>query len=284
MDPAVGTLVPRRRIGLPPGPSAVEAAPRGRPAPPGRPLAFFGPGSTVAPMGREAAFFDLDRTLLRGASGPILTAALREAGVVPDRTFPGEGLLYRLYDVVGETLPGMALARRAANFAAGWSADAVVEAATEAAKVLTGRIQPYARQLMDEHRAAGRPVVLATTTPFDMVKPFADELGLDAVIATEYARSDEGLYTGGLAGDFVWGPGKLRAVRAWSAEHDVDVRRSWAYSDSIYDVPLLSAVAHATAINPDPRLRVFATFRRWPILFLDVPPGVPKLGGLEPFR
>ena len=67
-------------------------------------------------MGREAAFFDLDRTLLRGASGPILTAALREAGVLPDRSFPGEGLVYRLYDVVGETLPGMALARRADQF------------------------------------------------------------------------------------------------------------------------------------------------------------------------
>jgi putative phosphoserine phosphatase / 1-acylglycerol-3-phosphate O-acyltransferase len=234
-------------------------------------------------VGPAAAFFDLDRTLLRGASGPILTAALRDAGVVPDRSFPGEGLLYRLYDVVGETLPGMALARRAASFASGWSADAVVEAATEAAKVLTGRIQPYARQLMDEHRAAGRPVVLATTTPFDMVKPFADELGLDDVIATQYGRSDDGLYTGSLVGDFVWGPGKLRAVRSWAAAHEVDVRSSWAYSDSIYDVPLLSAVAHPTAINPDPRLRVFATLRRWPIIHLDVPPGVPKLAGLEPF-
>jgi putative phosphoserine phosphatase / 1-acylglycerol-3-phosphate O-acyltransferase len=235
-------------------------------------------------MGREAAFFDLDRTLLRGASGPILTAALREAGVVPDRSIPGENLFYKFYDVVGETLPGMALARRAATFAAGWSSDAVVEAATEAAKVLTGRIQPYARQLMDEHRAAGRPVVLATTTPFDMVKPFADELGLDDVIATEYDRSPEGLYTGNIVGDFVWGPGKLRAVRAWSAEHGVDVPASWAYSDSIYDVPLLSAVAHPTAINPDPRLRLFATLRRWPVIHLDVPPGVPKLAGLEPFK
>ncbi len=85
-------------------------------------------------------------------------------------------------------------------------------------------------------------------------------------------------------GDFVWGPGKLRAVRAWAAEHDVDVKASWAYSDSIYDVPLLSAVAHPTAINPDPRLRVFAMVRRWPVVHLDVPPGVPKMAGLEPFR
>src|SRR3712207_5373857 len=112
-------------------------------------------------MVREAAFFDLDRPLRGGAGGPVLAAALREAGVIPGGGFPGEGLVYKLYDVVGETLPGMALARRAATFAAGWSADAVVEAATEAAKVLTGRIQPYARQLMDEHRASGRPVVLA---------------------------------------------------------------------------------------------------------------------------
>jgi putative phosphoserine phosphatase/1-acylglycerol-3-phosphate O-acyltransferase len=235
-------------------------------------------------MGQAAAFFDLDRTLLRGASGPILTAALREAGVLPDRSFPGEGLVYRIYDVVGETLPGMALARRAANYAAGWSAEAVVEAATEAAKVLTGRIQPYARQLMDEHRAAGRPVVLATTTPFDMVKPFADELGLDDVIATQNDRSDDGLYTGSLVGDFVWGPGKLRAVRAWADDHGVDVRSSWGYSDSIYDVPLLSAVGHPVAINPDPRLRLFAMLRRWPTIFLDVPPGVPKLAGIEPFQ
>ncbi|CAN5455218.1 hypothetical protein BH18ACT1_BH18ACT1_04500 [soil metagenome] len=235
-------------------------------------------------MGRAAVFFDLDRTLLRGASGPILTAALREAGVVSDRRVPGEDLLYRAYDIVGETLPGMALARRAATFAAGWSADAVVEAATEAAKVLTGRVQPFARQLMDEHRAAGRPVVLATTTPFDMVKPFADELGLDDVIATRYDRSPEGTYTGSLVGDFVWGPGKLRAVRTWADEHDVDVAASWAYSDSVYDVPLLAAVAHATAINPDPRLRVVAALRRWPTLHLDVPPGVPKLAGIEPFQ
>ncbi|MBA2624504.1 MAG: HAD-IB family hydrolase [Acidimicrobiia bacterium] len=235
-------------------------------------------------MGRAAVFFDLDRTLLRGASGPILTAALREAGVVSDRRVPGEDLLYRAYDIVGETLPGMALARRAATFAAGWSADAVVEAATEAAKVLTGRVQPFARQLMDAHRAAGRPVVLATTSPFDMVKPFADELGLDDVIATRYDRSPEGTYTGSLVGDFVWGPGKLRAVRTWADEHDVDVAASWAYSDSVYDVPLLAAVAHATAINPDPRLRVVAALRRWPTLHLDVPPGVPKLAGIEPFQ
>ena len=238
----------------------------------------------MAATRRAAAFFDLDRTLLRGASGPVFTAALREAGVVPDRPIPGEGLLYKVFDIVGETLPGMALARQAASFAAGWSADAVVEAATQAAKLLTGQVQPWARQLMDEHRAAGRPVVLATTTPFDMVKPFADELGLDDVIATRYGVDDEGRYTGSLVDGFVWGTGKIGAVRRWAEANGVDLKQSWAYSDSIYDTPLLSAVGHPTAVNPDPRLRLFAALRRWPVLHLDVPPGVPKALGVEPWQ
>ena len=235
-------------------------------------------------MASAAAFFDLDRTLLRGASAPVITAALKQAGVVPDRSIPGEGAFYRFFEVMGETLPGMALARRAASYAAGWSSEAVVTAATEAAKVLTGAVQPWARMLMDEHRVAGRPVVLATTSPFDMVKPFADELGLDDVIATRYGVDAEGNYDGSIVGSFVWGPGKLDAVRAWARDHDVDLKQSWAYSDSVYDVPLLNAVRYPTAVNPDPRLRVVATVRRWPTLHLDAPPGVPKVAGIEPFQ
>ena len=234
-------------------------------------------------MAGAAAFFDLDRTLLRGASAPILAAALKQSGILPDRALPGETLAYRFYELLGETLPGMALARRAAAYAAGWSSDAVVEAATKAAKVLTGQVQPFARQLMDEHRVAGRPVVLATTSPFDMVKPFADELGLDDVIATRYQVGDDGGYTGSLAGGFVWGRGKVTAVEAWCRDHDVDLRASWAYSDSIYDTPLLAAVGHPVAVNPDPRLRLLAAVRRWPTMHLDAPPGVPEVAGLEPW-
>jgi putative phosphoserine phosphatase/1-acylglycerol-3-phosphate O-acyltransferase len=235
-------------------------------------------------MAGEAAFFDLDRTLLRGASGPVLAAALRDAGVLPDRSLPGEGVVYRIYDLVGETLPGMFLARRAAAAAAGLSADAVAEAAAQAAKVLCGTVQPYARLLMDEHRAAGRPVVLATTSPFDLVKPFADELGLDGVVATRYGLADDRRYDGSIVGRFVWGRGKLAAVREWAEENDVDIARSWAYSDSIYDLPLLAAAGHPVAVNPDPRLAAVAAVRRWPVMHLDVPPGVPKLAGIEPFQ
>jgi putative phosphoserine phosphatase/1-acylglycerol-3-phosphate O-acyltransferase len=233
-------------------------------------------------MGKGAAFFDLDRTLLRKASGPVLTEALVSAGVAPDRKIPGIGLVYRANDLLGESLVGMGLARLAANVARGWAPAAVREAATAAAERLSEEVVPYARPLLDEHRRAGRPVVLATTTPYDMVAPLAERLDFDDVVATRYAVGD-GVYTGGLDGEFVWGRGKLAAVRRWADEHGVDLADSWAYSDSVFDVPLLSAVGHPCAVNPDLRLQAVATVRRWPIRHLDVPPGVPKLVGLEPF-
>ena len=228
-----------------------------------------------------AAFFDLDRTLLRGASGPLISEALSAAGLVPRRGLPVQGLLYRLYDIVGETLPSMALARGAAVAAKGWSADAVRQAGKEAAEKLEDLVAPYAPALVAEHKRAGRPVVLATTTPHDLVSPLAERLGFDDVVATRYAEAG-GSYTGALEGEFVWANGKLAAVRRWAEGHNVDVAKSYAYSDSVYDLPLLSAVGHPHAVNPDPRLQLVATIRRWPVLHLDVPPGVPKLAGLEP--
>ena len=73
------------------------------------------------------------------------------------------------------------------------------------------------------------------------------------------------------------GPGKLRAVRDWSADHGISVRASYAYSDSYYDGRLLNAVGHPVAVNPDVRMLALATLRRWPVLYLDVPSGVAKL-------
>lgn len=232
-------------------------------------------------MARGAAFFDLDRTLLRGASGPLIGQALQAAGLAPQRGVPGQGMLYQLYDLVGETLPSMALARGAALVARGWSRERVQAAGREAAELLQELVTPYAIPLIEEHKAAGRPVVLATTTPHDLVGPLAERLGFDDVVATRYAESG-GIYTGRLEGEFVWARGKLAAVTRWAEANTVSMRKSYAYSDSFYDLPLLSAVGRPHAVNPDPRLHLVATLRRWPVLHLDVPPGVPKLLGIEP--
>jgi putative phosphoserine phosphatase/1-acylglycerol-3-phosphate O-acyltransferase len=232
-------------------------------------------------VARAAAFFDLDRTLLGRASGPVLSDALRRAGLVPSRPVPGLDLFYRSYNLFGESLPAMALARSTVLALRGASREQVRAAAEEAASRLEELVEPYAPVLLAEHRAAGRALVLATTTPVDLVEPFARRLGLDDVIGSRFADQD-GRYTGRLDGPFVWATGKLTAVRRWADLRGVDLAASYAYSDSIYDLPLLSAVGHPNAVNPDPRLAALAAVRRWPQLHLDAPPGVPKLFGLEP--
>ncbi len=232
-------------------------------------------------MGKGAAFFDLDRTLLKRASGPLITEALVSMGLVSPRTLVGQDLLYGMFNIVGETLPSIVLARGAALVAKGWSAGEARRAGTQAAERLETLVTPWARGLLDEHRRAGRPVVMTTTTPHDLVCPLAERLGFDDVLATRYGEVD-GVYTGALEGEFVWSTGKRSVVRAWAAAHGVDLSASWAYSDSVYDVPLLADVGHPTAVNPDPRLWLVATLRRWPVCHLDAPPGVPKLAGLEP--
>jgi putative phosphoserine phosphatase/1-acylglycerol-3-phosphate O-acyltransferase len=233
------------------------------------------------PLG--AAFFDLDRTLLSGGSGPIIGEALRHVGLLPERRSGVEALLFRVFDVIGETWPSMFLTRQGARMARGWSVDLVRRAAASAAEPLAAAVLPYAHHLFDAHRAAGRPLVMATTTPIDLVRPLADALGFDDVIATTYGRRD-GHFDGTIDGPFVWGRGKAAAVAEWAGAHDVDLDASYAYSDSYYDVPLLSLVGHPRAVNPDPRMLGVATLRRWPVVHLDVPAGVPKLAGVEPQR
>ena len=237
-------------------------------------------GGTV-PAHVGAAFFDLDRTLLAGASGEVFSHAMASAGL--SRSIPGEKLLFGLFNLIGETLPSMALARQAVRLAAGRDQAAVRRVADSVAEELVGMVQPFAAQIFEMHRAAGRPLVLATTTPYDLVKPFADLLGLDDVVATRYAVRADGTYDGTLAGPFVWSAGKLEAVQAWADERGLNLDDCYAYSDSVFDSPLLGAVGHPVAVNPDPRMVLMAAARRWPVMHLDVPPGVAKVPviGLE---
>lgn len=235
-------------------------------------------------MAPGAAFFDLDRTILAGASGPVISEALRAEGVLRAGAIPGERLLFGLFNLVGETLPSMLLTRQGARASRGWPVEAVRAAAERAAGPLLERVLPYARQLLADHGAAGRPVVLATTTPRDLVLPFAEAAGFDDVIATRYRIAPDGTYAGAIDGEFIWSRGKAKAVRGWARDHDVDLAQSYAYSDSVFDAPLLEMVGHPTAVNPDPRLAVYATGRRWPVLWFDAPPGVPKALGVEPQR
>ena len=151
------------------------------------------------------------------------------------------------------------------------------EAGDAAAGTLAAMVQPFALPLIDEHREAGRKLVIATTTPYDLVKPLADWLGFDDVLATRYGVNADGTFDGSIVGPFVWARGKLAAVRQWAEANDIELAESYAYSDSVFDTPLLSAVGHPVVVNPDPSMVVMATLRRWPIRHFDVSPGVFKI-------
>jgi putative phosphoserine phosphatase/1-acylglycerol-3-phosphate O-acyltransferase len=235
-------------------------------------------------MAKSAVFIDLDRTLLCRASGQALNKALMDEGVLPQgRSLPGDKFLYAINNRLGENLFSMGLVRAAARVAKGWRQDQVQAAGKRAVADLTEMVAPFAPQYLEAFRAEGHLLVLSTTTPVDMITPFAEAMGFDAVIATAYEEKD-GRYTGRLYEGFVWGLGKLKAVRAWAEAEGIDLADCHACSDSVFDTPLLSSVGHPHAVNPDPSLTVIATARRWPVEYWDRPPGVPSVVGLEPYH
>lgn len=226
------------------------------------------------------AIFDLDRTLVPRASGRVYHRHMAEAGLAPSSGGALSEVFYKLFDLAGESWAIMQLARFAPRAMRNADVAAVSAAADAAAAELVDEVLPYARMLADEHHAAGRLVVMATTTPDHMVRPLARRLGFDDVIATRWTQ-EGGMFTGSLDGRLVWGRGKLDAVRAWAAANGTDLRRSYAYSDSYFDAPLLAEVGYPTAVNPDARLAAVARLRGWPVRHLDVPPGVVKIAGKE---
>lgn len=232
------------------------------------------------PTKLAAAVFDLDRTLLAGGSGTVIARHLRERGVGPEREIPLVGPIFKVFELIGETRLSMQFAKLAVRSAKGWSVDTVEAAAEDIADELLGLLQPYARVVLAEHQAKGDLVVIASTTPEHFVRPLAKRLGIHHVVASRWHHDGE-VYTGDLDGEFVWGRGKLTAVRSWAQVHGVSMRRSSAYSDSYFDSPLLDAVGHPHAVNPDARLALLATLKGWPIRYLDKPEGVVKLGPWE---
>jgi len=234
-------------------------------------------------MSRQAlAVFDLDRTLITSSSATVFRRHLAEHGIGDAHDLPLVDVFTRFYEQFGESWLMMQPARLSSRAANGWSVATVDAAMQEAAVELATLLLPGAATAIDEHREAGRRLVMATTSPMVFVKPFADLLGFDAVVATEWERSDDGLsFTGRMSGDFVWGRSKADAVARWAADHNGNLDQSWAYSDSYFDAALLAMVGHPVVVNPDLQLRIAATIRGWPVTHFDRSEGVSKILGRE---
>ena len=152
----------------------------------------------------------------------------------------------------------------------GASQDRLIELAEELFdEVIKPNIFPRAQDLIEESRRAGcRQVLLSGALDFTM-KPLARHLGVDDLIANQLEFDAAGYATGKLKKPFIAGASKAEIMRDYAAKHGLDLARSWAYSDSFSDFPMLAVVGHPTAVNPDLRLRSIARSYDWPVLDLD---------------
>jgi HAD superfamily hydrolase (TIGR01490 family) len=131
-----------------------------------------------------------------------------------------------------------------------------------------------------EHHAAGRDVIVVSASGHEVVDPIAELLGADTVIATEMVIAD-GRYTGDVA-FYAFGAAKATKIHELAAARGYDLAGSYAYSDSVTDLPMLEAVGHPTAVNPDRALRREAARRGWPIQMFTMPPRRGEPGRPDP--
>lgn len=131
---------------------------------------------------------------------------------------------------------------------------------------LASRLRSDARAALAEHAASSHPRILLTTSSSFVAAEATRSWGLDAWLANSFPTDSEGRLTGDIGKPVCYGAGKVAHAERWAAENDVDLDRSYFYTDSYSDLPMLERVAEPRVVTPDPRLRRAAIRRGWPIL------------------
>jgi HAD superfamily hydrolase (TIGR01490 family) len=214
-----------------------------------------------------AAFFDVDNTMMIGASIYHFAKgmAARKYFTTADlMRFGWQQLKFRVSGA--ESHEGMVQAREAAlAFVAGRKVEEIVAHGEEIYdELMADRIWSGTRALAQQHLDAGQRVWLVTATPVELASIIAHRLGLTGALGT-VAEVEDGRYTGRLMGEPLHGPAKAEAVRALALRESLDLSRCTAYSDSSNDVPMLTSVGRAVAVNPDADLRKVARDNGWEI-------------------
>ncbi len=222
--------------------------------------------SEMIGSGPSAAFFDLDRTLIAGSSAFIMARAARSNGLVPTRQFlrdAGSAVAFKLRGADDPTTDGVR--DRILGAVRGMRQDDLIALNAEVLPKLLAKIRPEARRLLDLHRHAGRNTYIVSAAPVEIVEPLAHSLGMTAGIGTRGEIVD-GMYTGQLDGPFCYGPGKVTAMEEIARWDGLDLAQCYAYSDSSSDLPMLQAVGHPVAVNPDSKLARHARAYGWPMV------------------
>jgi HAD superfamily hydrolase (TIGR01490 family) len=214
-----------------------------------------------------AAFFDIDNTMMQGASVYWLARGLAARRYITTQDvvrFAWSQFRFRL--LAREHHGDMSQAKQAAlAFVKGWPVGDLQRLCEEIFdELMAERIWSGTRALAQLHLDAGQRVWLVTAAPIELGRVMADRLGLTGALGT-VAEVQNGVYTGRLVGDLLHGPAKADAITALAGKQGLDLSRCTAYSDSVNDIPMLSLVGHAVAVNPDSRLRRQARQRNWEV-------------------
>ena len=224
-----------------------------------------GPAPARHNEGVEAAFFDLDKTIVARSSPLALGKSFFKEGLI-SRSWLLKSLYAQLmFHLMGADESKMQkMQQEAARMTEGWEAEKVRRVVSEVLEdVISPLIYAEALEVIHDHREAGRLVCIVSSSPEEVVEPLAAMIQVDRFIASR-PRIVDGKYTGELD-YYAYGPHKAEAIRKLAEAHAIDLEGSFAYSDSITDLPMLEVVGNPVVVNPDKDLRKVAEERSWPI-------------------
>ena len=228
-------------------------------------------GMATSPPVRTAAFFDLDKTIIARSSTLAFSRPFYQGGLINRRTVLRSAYAQFVYLVGGADHDQMERMRAYLSaMCTGWDVQQVKDIVSETLhELIDPIIYDEAATLIEEHHLAGRDVVIVSSSGAEVVEPIGEMLGADRVVATRMVVQD-GHYTGDI--DFyAYAENKAAAVRELAEQEGYDLPGSYAYSDSVTDVPMLEAVGHPFAVNPDRALRREAVARDWQVLVFTKP-------------
>ncbi|NEA35627.1 HAD family hydrolase [Streptomyces sp. SID13031] len=220
---------------------------------------------------RSAAFFDLDKTIIARSSTLAFSRPFYAGGLINRRTVLRSAYAQFMYLLGGADHDQMERMREYLSaMCTGWDVQTVRAIVADTLHhIVEPMIYDEAVTLISEHHAAGRDVVIVSSSGAEVVEPIGAMLGADKVIATRMVVAD-GKYTGEIS-QYAYGPHKATAITELAAAEGYDLKGSYGYSDSITDEPMLAAVGHPFAVNPDKALRRLAVARDWPVLDFTKP-------------
>ncbi len=230
---------------------------------------------------RSAAFFDLDKTIIAKSSTLAFSRPFYDGGLLSRRAVLRSAYAQFMFAASGADHDQLEKMRNyLTDMITGWDVAVVRQSVAETLHAIIDPIvYDEAVELIENHHAAGRDVVIVSASGTEVVEPIGEMLGADHVVATRLVEVD-GRYTGEVE-YYAYGPNKAKAMRELAEEHGYDLDTSFAYSDSETDAPMLEIVGHPFAVNPDKALRRIAEEKGWPILMFTSPVSMRARLGLD---